>query len=84
MLAHVGRQLRYQQIADELRRPRGDGEFAEGGLLPSESELAAAYGVSRVTVRRALAELKRAGLVNSRQGFGWFVRGRRCVSRCAT
>lgn len=71
----MGRQLRYQQIADELRGRVATGEFAEGGLLPSESELAAAYGVSRVTVRRALAELKRAGLVDSRQGFGWFVPG---------
>ena len=69
----MARELRYQQIADDLRRGVATGEFAEGGLLPSESELAATHGVSRVTARRALAELKRAGLIDSRQGFGWFV-----------
>jgi GntR family transcriptional regulator len=71
----VPRELRYRQIADELRGRVATGEFVEGGLLPSESELAATHGVSRVTVRRALAELKRSGLVDSRQGFGWFVAG---------
>jgi GntR family transcriptional regulator len=71
----MARRLRYLEIAEELRGRLASGELAEGGLLPSESELAAAHGVSRVTVRRALAELKRAGLVDSRQGFGWFVAG---------
>lgn len=71
----MGRQLRYLQIADELRERALAGEFAEAGLLPSESELATTHGASRVTVRRALAELKRAGLIDSRQGFGWFVTG---------
>jgi GntR family transcriptional regulator len=64
------RELRYFAIADELRRMIGAGEF--GHLLPSESELAAEHGVSRVTVRKALAELKREGVVDSRQGFGWY------------
>jgi GntR family transcriptional regulator len=71
----MGRRLRYLEIAEELRGRLASGELAEGGLLPSESELAAAHRVSRVTVRRALGELKRAGLVDSRQGFGWFVAG---------
>jgi GntR family transcriptional regulator len=41
--------------------------------LPSESDLSAEYGVSRVTVRRALELLREEGLVDSRQGFGWYV-----------
>ena len=49
------------------------GEFAAGGLLPSESDLSAEYEASRVTVRRALELLREAGRVDSRQGFGWFV-----------
>lgn len=71
----MARVLRYRQIADDLRGRLAAGEFSAGALLPSESELAATHAVSRVTVRRALAELKRAGLVDSRQGFGWFVAG---------
>lgn len=63
---------RYQQIADELRRRVEAGEFAAGRLLPSESDLSGQYSASRVTIRRALESLRADGLVESRQGFGWF------------
>jgi len=63
---------KYQQIADDLRTRVAAGEFAAGRLLPSESELGGAYAASRVTVRRALEVLRDEGLVDSRQGFGWF------------
>jgi GntR family transcriptional regulator len=67
------RQTRYQEIADELRTRLAGGELGPGRLLPSEAELSREYGASRVTVRRALEVLRDAGLVDSRQGFGWFV-----------
>ena len=60
-------------IADELRRRIAAGEIAPGRLLPSEPELAAGLRASRVTVRKALAQLKMDGTVDSRQGFGWYV-----------
>ena len=60
-------------IADELRRSVEAGEIDAGRLLPSESELSAVHGVSRVTVRKALELLRDEGLIDSRQGFGWFV-----------
>ena len=60
-------------IADELRRSVEAGELTAGRLLPSESELSAVHGVSRVTVRKALELLRDEGLIDSRQGFGWFV-----------
>ncbi len=66
------RTLRYRSIADELRRRVERGEFAAGSLLPSESELSAEFGASRVTVRRALEELRQEGLLDARQGLGWF------------
>jgi len=69
----TGRVIRYRVIADELRgRVRG-GEFVAGRLLPSEADLSAHYRASRVTIRRALEALRAEGLVDSRQGFGWFV-----------
>ena len=65
------RSIRYRQIADALRRRVG--EAAAGSLLPSEAELSAEFGASRVTIRRALDVLRDDGLVAARQGFGWFV-----------
>jgi GntR family transcriptional regulator len=67
------RNLRYRTIAAALRGRIDAGEFGAGRLLPSESELSTAYEASRVTVRRALEVLRDEGLVDSRQGFGWFV-----------
>ena len=67
------RPVRYLAIADDLRERVARGEFAAGRLLPSESELSAHYDASRVTVRKALEALREEGLVDARQGFGWFV-----------
>jgi GntR family transcriptional regulator len=65
------RVIRYQEIADSLRARVG--ATAAGTLLPSEAELSAEFGVSRVTIRRALEILRDGGLVDARQGFGWYV-----------
>jgi DNA-binding GntR family transcriptional regulator len=67
------RTIRYQEIADALRQRVDRGEFGAGRLLPSESALSAEYSASRVTVRRALEQLRDDGLLDARQGFGWFV-----------
>jgi GntR family transcriptional regulator len=67
------RETRYQSIADELRRRVQVGDLGTAKVLPSESELSEQYAASRVTVRRALEILRDEGLVDSRQGFGWFV-----------
>jgi GntR family transcriptional regulator len=67
------RQTRYQIIAGQLRVRLRSAEFAAGRLLPSEAELSGTYSASRVTIRRALEVLRDEGLVDSRQGFGWFV-----------
>jgi GntR family transcriptional regulator len=67
------RSLRYGEVAVALRKEIARGNLAPGDVLPSEATLARQHGVSRVTVRKALAELRRDGLVESRQGFGSFV-----------
>jgi GntR family transcriptional regulator len=66
---------RFRQIADDLRERVALGEFGDQGALDSESALSARYEVSRVTVRRALETLRDQGLVESRQGSGWFATG---------
>jgi GntR family transcriptional regulator len=63
---------RFREIADDLRERVAIGEFGDQGALDSESALCARYAVSRVTVRRALETLREQGLVESRQGSGWF------------
>ena len=81
------RTIRYQEIADALRRRVDRGEFGAGRLLPSESALSTEYGASRVTVRRALEQLRDDGLLDARQGFGWFVARapiRQSLARLAT
>lgn len=69
------RPIRYRDIADDLRRRLGADELVPGRVLPSEAGLSAQYGASRVTVRRALEVLRADGLVEARQGAGWFVAG---------
>ena len=66
------RVIRYRAIADDLRRRVTAGEFAAGRTLPSEAELSTSYEASRVTIRKALELLRDEGLVDARQGFGWF------------
>ncbi|MFN8023639.1 MAG: GntR family transcriptional regulator [Acidimicrobiales bacterium] len=67
------RTIRYQQIADELRTRLA--AAGAGAVLPSEADLSTEFGVSRVTIRRALEILRDQGLVDARQGFGWYVAG---------
>ncbi|MFI9613392.1 GntR family transcriptional regulator [Streptomyces sp. NPDC052023] len=59
---------RHEEIAEALRRAIDREEYAVGGRLPSETELAAQYAVSRGTVRQAVASLTAEGLIGSRQG----------------
>lgn len=66
------RTIRYREIADVLRDRLTTGSLAAGRLLASESELSAEFDASRVTVRRALDVLRDEGLIESRQGLGWF------------
>lgn len=61
---------KYSLIADQLLREIQAGKLPVGSLLPTESELMRAYGVSRHTVRNAVQELKSRGIASSRQGQG--------------
>ena len=59
-------------IRDDLRMRIAVGEWAAGDRLPSETELAARYGVARMTVRQAIGALAGEGVVVRRQGLGTF------------
>ncbi len=63
----------YQQLMQRLRDDIDKGTYPVGSRIPPEHELEATYQVSRVTVRRALAELTEEGLLERKQGKGTFV-----------
>jgi GntR family transcriptional regulator len=58
----------YGQIEDWLAEAIGAGRLAPGDRMPSEQDLAAWFGVSRMTLRQALAKLARRGLVTRTVG----------------
>lgn len=63
----------HRQLFNVLRDQITRGVYASGGLIPKEEELCSQFSVSRITVRRALADLEGLGLVEKRQGRGTFV-----------
>lgn len=63
----------YYQLAQILERKIKSGELEPGSLIPSEAELSEAFGISRVTVRKGIALLVEAGLLDPVQGKGTFV-----------
>jgi DNA-binding FadR family transcriptional regulator len=60
-------------IASYLRRAIETGAYSEGDRLPPERQLAMTFDAARSTVRRALDQLERAGLVSRRLGSGTYV-----------
>ncbi|MEJ8545275.1 FadR/GntR family transcriptional regulator [Brevibacillus borstelensis] len=65
-----------QIISRELLKLIEAGKYPPGSKLPTEMELAAQFGVSRIPIREALSVLRAAGVINSRQGGGSFVEER--------
>lgn len=67
----------YQQLMHRLKNDIGAGVYPAGGRIPSEQVLCDTYGVSRVTVRKAILDLVQEGLLVRKQGKGTFVAGER-------
>jgi GntR family transcriptional regulator len=67
-------------ISEKLREQITSGRFLPGEQLPSEHQLMSAFAVSRITVRRAIANLVNQGLVVAHQGKGVFVKEQRKVT----
>lgn len=60
----------YEQVKAFIRQRIGSGEWRPGDPVPSEAALMQQFGISRMTVNRALRELASDGLVNRVQGSG--------------
>lgn len=69
-MADSPRQARWAEIAADLADAIESNRYTIGSLLPSETDLADIYGVSRFTVREALRRLSEAGLITRRHGSG--------------
>ena len=62
----------YAKVKQYLKKHLQHGRWPPGALMPSEAELVAQFGVSRMTVNRAIRELQTEGLVERIQGVGTF------------
>ena len=62
----------YARVKQFLKEGLAGGTWPPGALMPSEADLVAQFGVSRMTVNRALKELQAEGLVERSQGVGTF------------
>jgi GntR family transcriptional regulator len=63
----------YTQIKEAIRARIIDGTYVAHQQLPSENDMIAAFGVSRITVRQAINDLQKEGLLFKVHGKGTFV-----------
>lgn len=63
----------YLQVREHLRERILDGTYPPHAQLPAESELGSMFGVSRITIRQALADLQKEGVIIKIPGKGSFV-----------
>lgn len=67
----------YERIKQFILEGIRSGEWGPGARLPSEGELTARFGISRMTINRALRELAADGIIRRVQGLGSFVAERK-------
>ena len=70
----------HQTILDDVRSAIISGEWPPGYRIPFENDMAATYGVSRMTVNKALTQLAREGFIERRRKVGSFVSAPRVQS----
>lgn len=71
----------YVRLKEALRSGIAAGEWKVGEAIPSERELCAAYGISRMTARQAIGDLVHEGVLTRQQGRGTFVAQPRFAQR---
>lgn len=68
------KEVKYIQLADGIRHDILAGKLRKGDILPSINAVAKSEKVSRDTVVKAYADLRRRGIIEARHGKGYFVR----------
>lgn len=66
--------LKYQSIAEDIRRKIQNGIYSPGSQVALEKEMCKEYEASRVTIKRAVDELVKQGLLVKRRGWGTYVK----------
>ncbi|HOI85778.1 MAG TPA: GntR family transcriptional regulator [Acholeplasmataceae bacterium] len=66
----IDKQPFYVQIRNMIKQKIESGDWKEGDMIPSEKELSETYGVSRVTIRAAIAQLVKEQYLTRRAGYG--------------
>lgn len=77
-------QFLYRVVSQTLRERIANGTYGHKSRIPGVEQLAKEFGVSTITVRRAVRDLSLEGLVIGRRGLGLFVAARRRVVRMLT
>jgi len=75
MQNHYDKAPKYYILKNTLIKKINDEELIDDHMIPSERELISTYGVSRITVRRAIDELVNEGYLYKIQGKGTYVKG---------
>lgn len=65
---------KYKVLIDDLCKKIADGTYPPMSQLPTAHELCESYGVSRITVNKAMEELDRLGLISRKRGSGTYVK----------
>lgn len=65
---------RYFQVSMDIKEKIASGELSSGTQLPTEQELCEAYNVSRITIRQALDEMQKEGIIEKLRGKGSFIK----------
>lgn len=71
----------YVQLKETIKKDIEAEKYAKDTQLPTEKELCDMYNVSRITIRRAIIELEREGVVQKQHGIGTFVTNKKKIKR---
>jgi len=66
----------YHQVAKDIKTKIASGRLKTGDKLPSQNELSNQYNVSLITIKKALTELNREGIINGKVGKGTYIANR--------
>lgn len=68
--------LKYEAVVDDLKKKINDGKYAPSTQLPTITQLCLQYGVSKITIKKAMDELERQGFVTRQRGSGTYAKQR--------